>query len=618
MGNNTYEEIEYPLKDISSLIESSSKECTNFNQIDPNIEIIYNTKSDIPSIYRCPICLIIPFLYYNKPENKPKIYYLCNCGFHNCCFNYFFQNFVSIPIDRIIYKDIKDENAKIKFCKQCSKFMSEDSNHDRKYYGHSCKEIDNIFLTSKNGNFTEFYGGITYAHNCNKLDSNKYDPKIEFKSFISSYLNFNIIKKLENRYKEYQKIISVVKNEEFKLENYKLYLFAKFLYYVFQKNLSENTLNLQIMLNLYIIIKQLNTDSCYYPLYYYYFNNFHCLNKNAYKDKYSLLKQFQYLENRITLDIRIDKILYDTYSHRYIIQAFNNFLISQKESITDIFLYKENISYKFLTVLYLKNLNKNVVVFQNEYFIEIIDIEDGKYIDFDFMEREKIRNIKLLDNKYLIIHINNKIEFFNFSQKESNNLIKLEINKIFTYFPYDEEVFEIQNMIVLNKIDKLIFTKINKEENDLYEIFFLNIKKTKRVKTIDVIDIKKNRILIKYFERIDFNKANLVFKFEIYNLKTRQLILVFKKMKEVEDILFFGGKYIIALINYYCIIYDLNNLIKKGICSIHIPPFSKDWAIYPNNSGEWFLISEKSRCKIIYNNQIEKSETISFIFPSYY
>ena len=80
MGNETYEEIEYPLKDISALIESSPKKCTNFNQIDPNIEIIYNTKSDIPSIYRCPICLVIPFFYFYRPQ-KPKIYYLCNCGF---------------------------------------------------------------------------------------------------------------------------------------------------------------------------------------------------------------------------------------------------------------------------------------------------------------------------------------------------------------------------------------------------------------------------------------------------------------------------------------------------------------------------------------------------------
>ena len=157
-----------------------------------------------------------------------------------------------MPIDKIIYKDIKDENVKIKFCKVCSKFISDQSNHYIEYYFHILKDIDNIFLTSKNGNFTEFNGELFHGHNRNKVDSSEYCSKIQFKSFISNYLNFNIIKKIENKYKEFQNITSVVKNEEFKLENHKLYLFAKFLYYVFIKNLSEKTLNLQIMLNLYI------------------------------------------------------------------------------------------------------------------------------------------------------------------------------------------------------------------------------------------------------------------------------------------------------------------------------------------------------------------------------
>jgi len=450
-----------------------------------------------------------------------------------------------MPIDKIIYKDIKDENAKIKFCKVCSKFISEQSNHYIEYYFHILKDIDNIFLTSKNGNFTEYDGELFHGHNLNKVDSSEYGSDIKFKSLISNYLNFNIIKKIENKYKEFQNITSVVKNEEFKLENHKLYLFAKFLYYVFIKNLSEKTLNLQIMLNLYIIIKQLNKfGPGFDPLYFYFFKNFQNLNKNVFKDKYSLLKEFKYLKSNITLNPRIDKIFYDIYSQRYIIIQFSNsFFISQKNSITDIFLYARNDIYKFSTVLYLMDLNKNVVVFQNKFYILFIDIEDGKQIYlFKWKEEEEIKNIILLDNKYLIFHTKSKIEFFIFSIKENNNLINFDINPIFTYSPYDEEVFEIQNMLVLNKKDKLIFTKINKEENDLYEIFSLNIDKSLRAKTIDIIDIKKNRILIKYFEKKNFDQVNFVFKFEIYNLKTRQLIFVFNKLEEIVDILFFGGK----------------------------------------------------------------------------
>ena len=51
------------------------------------------------------------------------------------------------------------------------------------------------------------------------------------------------------------------------------------------------------------------------------------------------------------------------------------------------------------------DLNKNVVVFQNKFYILFIDIEDGKQIYlFKWKEEEEIKNIILLDNKYLIFH----------------------------------------------------------------------------------------------------------------------------------------------------------------------------------------------------------------------
>ena len=104
-----------------------------------------------------------------------------------------------------------------------------------------------------------------------------------------------------------------------------------------------------------------------------------------------MLNQFKDLDDTITLNARIDKIFYDIYSQRYIvILYFNSFFISQKNSITDIFLCERNESYKFSTVLYLINLNKKVVVFQAKYYyIKYIDIEDGKNIySFKFKEKE--------------------------------------------------------------------------------------------------------------------------------------------------------------------------------------------------------------------------------------
>ena len=217
-----------------------------------------------------------------------------------------------------------------------------------------------------------------------------------------------------------------------------------------------------------------------------------------------------------------------------------------------------------------------------------------------------------MDNKYLIIHIKNKFEFFKFSQNESNNLINFELNHIFTYSPYDEEIFEIQNMLVLNKIDKLIFTKINKEENDLYEIFSLNINNNLKTKNIDIIDIKKNRILIKYFDL----EVKYVFKFEIYNLKTRQLVLVFNKLKETKDLLFFDGKYIITLIYDTNKIYDINNFSeKKNIFYSYIFTHYKDLIIYPNYYEKCYFIPDKI-CIINDKNQIQRIVRMKCFLPT--
>jgi len=69
MGNK-YVTIEYPLNNIENLINIGNNNYTNFRNLNhSNIDIIYEQKgSDIPSIYRCPICLSIPIFYYTQEK----------------------------------------------------------------------------------------------------------------------------------------------------------------------------------------------------------------------------------------------------------------------------------------------------------------------------------------------------------------------------------------------------------------------------------------------------------------------------------------------------------------------------------------------------------------------
>ena len=89
--NINYKEIEFPLNNIQNIIKNNSKDCTNCYTLDRDIKIEYDKKNNIPSIYRCPVCLCIPFIIYEK-----KICYLCNLGYHKCSLDYFLTNFISI------------------------------------------------------------------------------------------------------------------------------------------------------------------------------------------------------------------------------------------------------------------------------------------------------------------------------------------------------------------------------------------------------------------------------------------------------------------------------------------------------------------------------------------
>ena len=271
-----YQPIDYPLNDIKDLIQKDITNCNNTRKPNhSNIEITYEITDDSTfTVYRCPICLCIPIINYEFR----KIEYKCNCGIHNCSIDYFFTNFKSHPISKIIFKDNSQNNDKMVYCSSCSKFINDVINHKKEYYGHIIRNIDWIFFKSEEGNYTEFKrcgGYLSKNDGINQVSKNeeKNDPYqniIKFKYLISEFLNYNIIKKIENQYKKFNKKNEErkkwINNQDLEFEtnmNSKLYIYSKFIYYCFEKNYSKQNLNMQIIINLINTINQMNYNPKY-------------------------------------------------------------------------------------------------------------------------------------------------------------------------------------------------------------------------------------------------------------------------------------------------------------------------------------------------------------------
>ena len=143
-------------------------------------------------------------------------------------------SFISYPISKITLKDNIGQNNQIGFCSICSLFV-DSSNHSKEFYGHTIKSIDNIFLN-------EF-----------KFNKKKEINNQQFREFVKNNLKFEIIKEIEEKYKDFKNIFNKNKKTEsndIEKLNQKLYLLSKFLYYSFQICLSKKVLNYRILTNL--------------------------------------------------------------------------------------------------------------------------------------------------------------------------------------------------------------------------------------------------------------------------------------------------------------------------------------------------------------------------------
>ena len=424
---NGYKMIDYPLKENGKYIDYDVKNCTNYRKANhDNIDIIYCEKSDdIPTIYRCPICLCIPIVYYHDSN----ILYRCNCGFYKCSIDYFFTNFNSFPISKVTFKNSSENNNEIAFCSTCSKFI-EPNKHKNEYFGHSIRVLNDIYFKSESG---VNYGEFIYKIDENKIDyinSHLNDKEnevmmcgviIKYSNFIKDFLYFDINELIENSYKKFNKKFSEnnisTNNKQIKDLNMKLYIFSKYLYYVFYKNYKEKNLCFEILLNLVYICLQI-----YKPELYSKKNkdrkNFD-VNKTFFLDDIGTLfyKLKDYDNFSVPEEIRhnlnshhpsnyFKDIFYDIYSKRYVIISDSSIYISLKKDISTIFINLRNLY--FAKQIYLPSLNKNILVFKSMYDIIFTDIEEIKIInrislDKSIFEEDNLKNIEFIENEFLIL-----------------------------------------------------------------------------------------------------------------------------------------------------------------------------------------------------------------------
>ena len=373
--------------------------------------------------------------------------------------------------------------------------------------------------------------------------------------------------------------------------NNKLYLFSKFLYYVFAKNYVKNNINFQILINLAINLKQLYPDL---------YNS----KKKKNKDKNKKGKNFDnnkafFLEDFDCLCLRTDKtekfssfikdlyfglneykisssnyfynIIYDNYSKRSIIICSHVFIITEKNDISNFYIKSERIY--FANLIYLSFLGKNMLVFLEKNDLNFYDLKDTKilyrlplYKDF-IKNYNEMKSIELIENEYLILNIKKSLLAKNVSEDfniliykiipgDNNNLLQYEyLNKI----PHNNKnINRYKDMIVFQNEEKLIFSKINKNENNFEEVFSL-IHNSEH--DIEITDINNNKILIKYLRGARGGNQYLN-KFEIYDIEKNQKLSEIKCEKPFNDIFFFGEKYLLQIRDHYFYILELNSLNK--------------------------------------------------------
>jgi len=457
------------------------------------------------------------------------------------------------------------------------------SNHSKEYFGHTIKNIDNIFL--------------------NKFEYNKKNEidNQQFREFIKNNLKFEIIKKIEEKYQDFKKLFDKNKRTNsniLEIFNQKLYLLSKFLYYSFQTCLSNNVLNYRILTNLccnyYQIFRLKDFDKNK--------NKFN-INENHFLDDYEKIIEknrkskisSNYINYKDLINISYDNVqrfFYDKYSKRYFIYSkyFQEIIITEKKNFSVVFIDLKH--FKNFSIIYFECLKKNLIAIKDSTDIFLLDFENTKIIKkinlpLDIGSNEDTNFIEIINNNYLVIGCSNtKIFIYTIIQDSSNtNSLNFEfINKISGDY---QDIFKIKDTLIFRSNEYLIFNKFNEIKNNIEEQFKIEFKSNYH---IEINYIGNDQILVK-----QFNQATcIIYIFEIINIKTKQKICRYECKKNIDnDFLFLEGNCLLRVYNKGLDLFNKNNF--KNFGGIYLRCFrdnQRKWAVFKDNFG----------LKIIYDN----------------
>ena len=410
-------------------------------------------------------------------------------------------------------------------------------------------------------NSGENYDQFRYKINKRKVDFNEFEfrnapfyssddfnfkEKVDYKEFMLKFLNFDIIKLIEDKYKEYNKKIKTKdKNDVINL-NKKLYIFSKFLYYVFVKNYTNKNLCFQILFNLAIVCLQINNvkkDNLSF------FGNLK--QSLSVSDEYNIIKNIINQFNQKVNANKFNEIFYDKYTKRFVVNSKYGVLISAKNNIA---IKAHRLLSNFKKVMYLPNLKRNVIIFKDSNGIVLCDIEDAKIIKkITFGENNgNITNISLIDNEYIIIFMDDKYLIYKIKQEGESLQFEL-INKKNTLKEY-EHIYSFENNFIFKNKNDIAIYELNKKDFNLELLFNIPLNTEYNVE----INMNNNKILIKYLRG---GQNYILNKYEIYDIKLQKKLNEVKRDKPYNDAFFLGERFILEIKNYSFELLDSDSLV---------------------------------------------------------
>ena len=560
------------------------------------------------TLFRCDVCLCIPFIRIEPYINKINIILKCNCGVKNISLYKLIKQYKSNPIINLCCSKHL-ENEADKYCVNCKIFLCKYCNlwHSKKFEKfHQIKCIDSIFIKCMKHNKSYFgFCNSCKVNICNSCYEHENHSIVVFERYMK-LMNIkekkNKILTFENKIIPYYYGKSDILNNKNKLikkskqRNLEIINLLKFLNFIYDYN-SQN-LNFQILYNI-------DMNSVFN---YKYFNrismNFN-LNYVIIQNPPKILnaKPLQYYNNyEIELKNNTEK------EKEIITSKTIDFILLLKNG--NILLFSNNIILLFEDETFLKKKEielasepKNIVIskacemYNNGKIIYICDL---KYVLFSLIDYSNIENIRTnviiniicLPNNYIIIQENNI----------SINIIKSDINGLNIY----EEKIEFDRHLIgrilsINSFEKTFVVEMLHGIYNSYNNDTLVLNKTFSINNT----LSSSMPAIKFDENtlITFNGELNIHYFNILDIKTMQFIakiyLNYNYFNRINAFKLPDGNILILMNNITFSVYDgvsYNLLMKRNI-------YYSSSSMIMTNKGKLICATKPSDLKIFeYSN----------------